>query len=177
MSTIYVQTEKPEFKHCPCMHPECENYCRVNKFYAPVKARCPEHGGVEALEIIEDADTSALKVKRGNTRTIATTPDSAEPFIPPFGNEPNYRLGQLMCPVCEDEEPLEILAITEGGHIDFGCQGCEVVVGITFNFRVCQIRSVPEGLAELVKKFNIRQVGTMDTSLAQKIREGRFIHQ
>ncbi len=82
---------------------------------------------------------------------------------------PNHKLQSLMCPVCNADESLEILACTEGGHIDFGCQGCQTVVAVRLNFRSAQLRSIPKALRKVVKQFNIAQVGSMDASVMREL--------
>ena len=156
MSTakVFIMTDKKITKDCICTYPTCDNICRVNKFYAPAKARCPEHGG----EAFTKADNEFKKFDIIEAESIEIEPPT-----------PNHKLRALMCPMCENDEPLEILACTETGFIDFGCQGCETIVSVVVNFKSAQMRSVPERLVPLVRSFNIKQVGTMDISLANKM--------
>ena len=151
---VFLMTDKPKTKDCPCTYAGCINVCRVNMFYAPAKAKCPEHGG-QAMTRQDDGDFVELEVTKAETVEIEVLP--------------NHRLRHLMCPICEAEEPMEILACTEGGHIDFGCQECYMIVGLSFNWKPLQLRSIPDLLKPLVKTFNIKQVGTMDLQVAREL--------
>lgn len=152
-STVYLMTEKKNTKDCPCTYPGCLNICRVNTFYAPAKAKCPEHGGKAVSGTVE-----------GGFSEIAT------PAVEQVEVEvtPNHKVRQLMCPICDSDEPLEILAATEDGHIDFGCQGCWIIVSLSFNWKPLQVRSIPDRLKPVVKEFNVKQVGTMDLEVARQ---------
>lgn len=156
--TVFLMTNKTATKDCPCVHPECVNICRVNTFYSPAKAKCPKHGGKAMIKNEESGDFEELEVTAAETIEIEISP--------------NHKLRHLMCPICEADEPMEILACTEGGHIDFGCQECYMIIGFTFNWNALQIRSIPEPLKELVKKFNVDQVFTMDLQVAREL--GKF---
>lgn len=159
---VFLMTDKSETKDVPCTYTGCTNICRVNKFYTPSKARCPEHKGKKGR-------TMTGSVAQGFTEFTPTKVDEIEVEV-----TPNTQLRHLCCPVCDTNEPLEILGITETGHIDFGCQRCQTITSITFNFRSAQMRSVPERLQEVVKLFNIRQVGSMDPSLARQLAATKF---
>lgn len=155
---VYLQTDKKKTKDCQCTYPGCINICRVNQFYAPAKARCGEHKGSKGTFVKND-QTGELEEFEVQVLEETVAVDV----------RPNDKLRHLLCPICESDEPLEILACTETGHIDLGCQNCQTITAITFNFRSAQIRSVPDRLIPIVEKFNIKQVGTMDESLAQKL--------
>jgi len=159
--TVFLMTDKKLTKDCPCTYPGCNNICRVNTFYAPAKAKCPPHGGKGMVRRSTEGDEE-FKFDEFVPQEVETI----EVELPD-----NRKLGQLYCPVCPDE-PLEILAVDEHSHMDFGCQNCQIIVGITFNFRSAQLRSVPDRLKPLVKEFNYRQVGTMDAALALQL--GKF---
>ena len=156
MGQVFLMTDKKETKDCACTYPGCENFCRVNTFYAPAKARCPDHGG-KAMKRLEG------ETPKFEEQAVTVVASVKTPPLPD-----NRKLGKLFCPICKDS-PLEIIACTDAGHIDFGCQTCQTIVSITFNFRPAQMRSVPERLHDLVRAFNIKQVGTMDVSLAHKL--------
>ena len=150
---VFLMTDKERTKDCSCQHPGCFNICRVNMFYAPAKARCPEHGG-------------RAMTRRASGEFIEFDTQPVETVEVELSD--NRKLGLLHCPICEDK-PLEILACDEYGGIDFGCQGCQTIVSVVFNFKVMQMRSIPERLMPLVKEFNLRQVGTMDMSVALQL--------
>lgn len=161
---IFLQTDKDDTKDCPCTAPGCENFVRVNKFYAPAKAKCPDHGG-DASAVVGEVTGEMEMSNSKDIPTIIADPEDENA-------KPNARLGKMMCPVCDDT-PLQILAVTEGGHIDLGCYECNLVVGLTFNFMHSQIRSVPKDLTDLVDAFNYKQIGqNYDVSLRQKM--GKF---
>lgn len=46
---LFKMTDKQKTKIVPCQHPGCENQCIVTTFFAPAKARCPEHMGIRSL--------------------------------------------------------------------------------------------------------------------------------
>lgn len=154
---VFLMTDKEKTKDCPCTYAGCFNVCRVNTFYAPSKAKCPPHGGKAMTRgpNPEEMDFQSVDVKVVETIEVEISP--------------NYKVQSLMCPICDSDEPLEILACTEGGHIDFGCQGCQTIVSIMFNFRSAQLRSIPKELAKVVKAFNIKQVGSMDASVMHEM--------
>lgn len=174
MATIFLQTDKSTTKDLPCVgSPTCQNWCRVTTFYAPAKARCPEHGGT-MLKRLEDADTppasarkelttaraeKAVKFERAASVPIATIPD-----VPAT---PNQSLRHLCCPF--DGEKLDILATEGAEEIVFGCQTCQAVVIIRAKWRVMQIRSIPERLQPLVAEFNLEARPTLDMSLARQM--------
>lgn len=156
--TVYLMTDKTKTKDCPCTHVGCLNICRVNTFYAPAKAKCPTHGGKAMIRNESSGDFEELAVTAAETIEVEVTP--------------NHKLRHLMCPICDTDEPLEILAVTETGHIDFGCQECMTITSVSLNWKALQVRSIPPLLKDLVKKFNIKQVGTMDLEVARQT--GRF---
>ena len=151
---VYLMTDKEKTKDVPCTHAGCLNICRVNTFYSPAKAKCPPHGG-KAMIRQDDGEFEELEVTKAETVEVEVLP--------------NYRLRALMCPICETEEPMEILACTEDGHIDFGCQECYMIVGFHFNWKPLQMRSIPPRLKPLAKAFNVKQVGTMDLNVAREL--------
>lgn len=153
---VFLMTDKEKTKDCQCTYAGCLNICRVNTFYAPSKARCPQHGGKAMIRTSsEDMDFEEIDTPVAESIEVEV--------------HPNHKIRALMCPICDTNEPLEILACTENGHIDFGCQGCHTMVAIRFNWRSAQLRSVPKALQQVVKKFNIRQVGSMDPAVAHQL--------
>ncbi len=153
---IFLMTDKEITKDCQCTYTGCFNICRVNKFYAPSKARCPKHGG-QAFRRSEGSSMKFDELEVGVAETIEVEVN------------PNHKLRSLMCPTCDEDEPLEILACTEGGFIDFGCQGCQTTVSVRLNFRSAQLRSIPKALRKVIKEFNIAQVGSMDASVIREL--------
>ena len=158
-SEVFLMTSKSETKDCPCTHVGCFNICRVNRFYAPKKAKCPRHGGkamVRKIGLAEGKiDFQSIEPELIETVEVEVTP--------------NYKIRLLMCPICDTDESLEILACTDDGYIDFGCQGCQTVVSVMLNFRSAQLRSIPKALRKVVKEFNITQVGSMDASVMPEL--------
>ncbi len=153
---VFLMTDKKKTKDCKCTYTGCFNICRVNTFYAPARAKCPKHGGQAFIrKSTEGMDFEELTPELVDTVEIEINP--------------NYKIRSLMCPICDTDEPLEILACTEWGFIDFGCQGCQTIVSIAFNFKSAQKRSIPKNLIEVVKKFNVQQVGSMDPSVLRKM--------
>lgn len=153
---VEVQTDKDETKDCPCTYPDCEVVCRVNKFYAPAKARCQEHDG-KPTSAIREAVTGEVKKE---------APKVA----------PNYKLRDLRCPFCEG--PLEVLAIHDTtGTVTFGCPDdeCMTVVEIRTNWRPLQVRNIPHGLEDLADALNERQLREVTAETLERIEKGQWM--
>lgn len=153
MGKLFLMTDKDKTKDCQCVHPTCDNVVRVNTFYAPAKARCPEHGGKAIVrDPIGDAPEGVAEASRKfefkelEPKLLADTPS------PRYANR---RLGDLHCPLCDI--PMTIQAITDNlRFIAFGCHNpeCGMVVELAYDWMHAQMRTVPEGLEDLVAEFN-----------------------
>lgn len=151
MAQIFLMTDKSKTKDVTCTHPACDNICRVNTFYAPSKARCPEHGGKamsrEPIEMVEGTDREKFEFKEIEAKVIGTTPDAPK--------KKNKHLGSLCCPFCG--EPMSLLSISDDyKFISFGCMDieCNAAVEIQYNWRHAVVRNIPDGLEDLVAAFN-----------------------
>lgn len=157
MAKIFLMTDKEKTKDVACTHPACDNIVRVNTFYAPSKARCPDHGGKalsrEPVEMKtkngKETDQEKFSFKRVEPKLVEDTPDQPK--------KKNKSLGRLCCPLCD--EPMNIISVDDSERfITFGCMdvACNTSVEIQYNFRHAVVRRVPSQLQVLVESFNLQ---------------------
>lgn len=134
---VEVQTDKSESKLIPCTYPDCTVDLKVNKFYAPHKGRCSQHGNAPA----------------GAIRSLAAPTDS-----PDSPATPNRSLADLRCPLCDSK--MKLIKINESSAaMSFACLSsfgrCMAAVTITPNWGPMLMNDVPPAWKDFVEIFNI----------------------
>ncbi len=132
----FPMTDKAETKTLQCTYPGCEHTVGVTKFFAPAKARCPEHAG-----------------KPSSIIRAMVAPTEVAPDVPPT---PNKSLRDLRCPF--DEHPMEIIRIQDGaGFVTFKCPECRTAVELKPNWAALIVNRIPNRLKYLAEAFNDAQ--------------------
>lgn len=169
MSTIYLQTDKDKTKDCPCTVPGCDNFVRVNTFYAPAKAKCGIHGGKNMGTVDGDVPIIASKTgvsEREVMESVLKTMNEDESV------ERNNNLHNMACPLCETR--MRVLAVSEKGHMCFGCPTCRATVELNIDFSGLQVRHVPEPLLPAIAQYHKMLGIKMDPYLKSKYKEYRM---
>lgn len=162
---IHVQTDKDNTKDCPCTFDGCPNFVRVNKFYAPAKAKCADHGG-SAMNVIEDGTVT------NESKAAADTDSKREQILVEAMNDDTdaprlTSLRNVECMLCPDQR-LQIIAINERNHVAFSCPQCGCTVELNLNFRAMQVRHVPSPMFPVILKFHELNGIEIDSNLRKK---------
>lgn len=109
MGQRFKMTDKALTKIVPCTYPGCDNELEVTTFYAPAKARCPDHSG----------------------RRVP--PELAQTASPEVAGPPTGALTNLACPVHTDTRMVVLSTSSprkEGLSLQLQCPTCFIVVEI-----------------------------------------------
>ena len=146
MSDVIKMTDRSPTKVIECAYVGCTQLIEVTKFASPTKSKCPEHQGRRSPP--PSMDPSIPKSSK-----VDSGPVERKPLDKILHGQ---ALGELRCPM--DGEPMEVLAVSDGfGEVVFGCPLCNLGVTIAAEWRIFQIKSVPEGFRPFVERFHETQ--------------------